>query len=475
MSSRSSIRAGLRPLLLAAWLSSALSGVLPVPLHAAKPGAAKGSAADSAPQAIAALELQLIAEGLTAPVELLDPADGSGRRFIVQQDGLVRVLRADGKLDAEPLLDLRPRMLALEKNFEERGLLGFALHPEFRRNGRVFASYSAPLRGGAPANWNYTRRVSEFSTPAGDLSRIDPDSERVLIELDWPSRKHNGGGLAFGPDGMLYIGFGDSGASHGIGKQVRWEAFNVPAEGLSWDKLAQDTESLFGKVLRIDVDRGFPGYAIPPGNPFAKDGGRREIWAWGFRNPYRIAFDRDDGSFYVTAIAETLWEAAYRVAAPGNFGWPLMEGTHCVDRLAPRQPPTSCARHDTVGRPLQMPVLEYPNMQASHPQTKLGIKGVGTAITGARIYRGKEIPALSGKLVFTDWSSDFRKASGQVFIADPGKSSAGLWPYRRVMQIDSRIIGLTEDRLGEMYLLTNETFGPYSNTGKVYRIRAASR
>jgi len=416
------------------------------------------------------LALELVADGLTAPVEFVEPADGSGRRLIVQQDGVVRVLQRDGRLAPEPFLDLRPAMLKLEQDFEERGLLGFALHPEFRRNGRVFVSYSAPLRAGAPRNWNHTRRISEFSTPAGDLSHIDPASERVLLELDWPSRKHNGGGLAFGPDGLLYIGLGDSGASHGIGKQVRWQAFDVPAEALTWDNLAQDTESLYGKVLRIDVDRGFPGYAIPAGNPFAKGGGRPEIWAWGFRNPYRIAFDREDGSFYVTAVAETLWEAAYRVEGPGNFGWPLMEGTHCVDRLKPRQPPQSCPSRDASGRPILMPVLEYPNMQASHPDTKLGIRGVGTAITGARIYRGKDIAELRGKLLFTDWSADFRKPSGQVFVAQPGGTKGKPWPYRRLQVIDSRIIGLAEDRGGELYLLTNETFGPYGSTGKVFRV-----
>jgi glucose/arabinose dehydrogenase len=149
------------------------------------------------------LALQLLADGLTAPIHLEEPADGSGRRFIVQQDGLVRVLGADGKLAPEPFLDLRSRLLALEQGFEERGLLGFALHPQFARNGRVFATYSAPLRPGAPAAWNHTRRVAEFSAKPGDLSRVDAASERVLLELDWPSRKHNGGGLAFGPDGFL--------------------------------------------------------------------------------------------------------------------------------------------------------------------------------------------------------------------------------------------------------------------------------
>lgn len=419
------------------------------------------------------LALELVADGLTAPIHLEQPDDGSGRTLIVQQDGVVRVLGADGKLQAEPFLDLRPRMLRLEEGFEERGLLGFTLHPQFARNGRVFATYSAPLRASAPQAWNHTRRISEFSAKPGDLSRIDAASERILLEIDWPSRKHNGGGLAFGPDGYLYIGVGDGGVSHGIGPKVLWEAFDVPAEALVWDALAQDRESLFGKILRIDVDRGFPGYAIPQDNPFAGKPGRDEIWAWGFRNPYRIAFDRNgSGDFYVTAVAETLWEAAYRVAGPGNFGWPLMEATHCVDRLKPRQPPASCADRDAHGDRLELPVMEYPNMQASHPETKLGIAGVGTAITGARMYRGKAMPALAGKLVVSDWSAAFKQPSGQLFVARPGGKPGALWPYSRALQLDSRVVGLAEDRAGELFVLTNETFGPYGNTGKVLRLVA---
>ena len=142
------------------------------------------------------LALELVAEGLTAPIHLEQPDDGSGRTLIVQQDGVVRVLGADGTLQVEPFLDLRPRMLPLEEGFEERGLLGFTLHPLFGRNGRVFATYSAPLRASAPQAWNHTRRISEFSAKPGDLSRIDAASERILMEIDWPSRKHNGGGLA---------------------------------------------------------------------------------------------------------------------------------------------------------------------------------------------------------------------------------------------------------------------------------------
>lgn len=251
-----------------------------------------------------------------------------------------------------------------------------------------------------------------------------------------------------------------------------WEAFDVPAEALTWDGLAQDRHSLFGKLLRLDVDRGFPGYAVPASNPFVGKHGRSEIWAWGFRNPYRIAFDpAGDGSFFVTAVAETLWEAAYHVRGPGNFGWPLREGTHCVDRVAPRRPPVQCADRDGEGTPLEMPIVEYPNMQASHPDTALGVRGERTAITGVRVYRGQAIPGLAGKLLFTDWSESFMQPSGQLFIATPAGVPGALWKHVRALSVNSRIVGLAEDRVGEILVLTNETFGPYGETGKVFRLR----
>jgi glucose/arabinose dehydrogenase len=125
-----------------------------------------------------------------------------------------------------------------------------------------------------------------------------------------------------------------------------------------------------------------------------------------------------------------------------------------------------------LGSRIVHPVLEYPNMQASHPETKLGVAGVGTAITGARMYRGSAIAALAGKLVVTDWSAAFKQPSGQIFIADPSADRGQLWPYRSALQIDSRIIGLAEDRAGEIYVLTNETLGPYGATGKVLRLVA---
>jgi len=416
--------------------------------------------------------LKLLASELTAPIHLEELPDGSGRMLIVQQDGLVKVMLSDGQIQAEPFLDLRSRMLPIANDFEERGLLGFALHPQFSKNGRFFVSYSAPLRASAPQNWNYTRHVAEFTTKPGSVTTVDLNTERILIALDWPSRKHNGGALAFGPDGMLFIGLGDSGASHGIGKSVIWEAFNVPAEALHWDKMAQDKQSLYGKILRIDIDHGFPSYAIPKGNPFNITQGRPEIWAWGFRNPYRISFDSNgNGDLYVTAIAETLWEAAYRVRRPGNFGWPLIEGSHCVDRLMPRKPPVQCVRQGVDGETLELPVVEYANMQVNHPDSsQLNTQGVGTALTGVRIYRGKQLPKLQGKLLIADWSASFKQASGQLFVATPNTPKDKLWALEKLIQLDSRIISLAEDRSGEIYVLTHEGMGPFGNTGKVYRL-----
>ena len=383
-------------------------------------------------------------------------------------------------VSATPLLDLRPHLLELKNDFEERGLLGFALHPEFASNGRLYVSYAAPLREEAPAGWNYTRRISELTLAPGE-EQVNLGTERPLIELDWPSRKHNGGGLAFGPDGFLYIGLGDGGGAHGVGPDVIWSAFDVPADQLYWDRLAQDTGSLFGSILRIDVDGGFPGYGIPEDNPFVGRAGRDEIYAFGFRNPYRIAFDRNgSGDLLATAIAETLWEAIYLIDRPGNYGWPIREGTHCVDRTAPREPPADCPRHGPDGSPIQWPIVEYPNMQVMHPDTKIDAAGVGnatgigTAVVGGRIYRGEALPELQGKLIFADWSAAFEQPSGQLFVATPPPRWRDLWSFEKLLDLDTRVISVAEDADGELYILTSDEFGPFGETGKVFKLTPSS-
>jgi len=417
----------------------------------------------------AAPEARLIVDNLVAPIDLLTIPDDSGRRLILDQSGEIHLLGTDDKILDAPFLNLSDRMLPIREDFEERGLLGMAIHPNFRINGRFFVTYTAPLANDAPANWGHTRIVSEFTIDSDNPDRLDAGTERVLIRQHWPSRKHNGGALAFGPDGYLYIGFGDGGGIHGVGPETLNDAYNVPQNRLWWDSTAQDLQSFYGKILRIDVDRGMPGYAIPADNPFVDSAGKDEIYAWGFRNPYRLSFDSDGSStFYITAVAETLWEAIYQVNAPGNYGWPLKESTHCFDRTRPLDPPETCAVEDKklTDEPIIEPVVEYPNMSVHRKGSTVRVAGVGTAVVGAVVLRGTEFGELADHLLIADWSIDFQKPSGQLFTASEAKE--GLWKMEKISQLESRIIALIRDSDQRVYVMTNDNFGPYGNSGKIY-------
>ena len=176
------------------------------------------------------------------------------------------------------------------------------------------------------------------------------------------------------------------------------------------------------------------------------------------------------GAMLATAVAETLWEAVYLVDGPGNFGWPVREGFHCVDRLAPRDPPADCPRMDAQGYRMQDPVVEYPNMQVMHPDTRVEAEGVGTAVTGARIYRGGAIPGWQGRMVISDWSFDFQQPSGQIFTAAPAREFGAPWVLEKQLEVPGRVVGLAADAAGEILVLTNDNFGPFGETGKVYRL-----
>ncbi len=416
------------------------------------------------------LVLERVAEGLIAPIDIASLPGQPGSRLILDQAGLIHLLNGDGQLAEKPFLDIRDRLRELEQGFEERGLLGMAIHPDYATGGRVFVTYTARLADDAPRGWNYTRIVSEFTVSADDASALNPDSERVLLRQHWPSRKHNGGALAFGPDGYLYIGFGDGGGIHGVGEEVLYDAYSVPPTHLMWDGFAQDLQTLYGKVLRIDVDHGYPGYAIPPDNPWVGKRGRDEIYAFGFRNPYRISFDPNaSGDFFLTAVAETLWESVYRVDRPGNYGWPLREASHCFDRQTPLVPPPACEAIQSADAefPIIYPVVEYPNMSVHREGVGVNAIGLGTAVVGAIMYRGDGLMGVRDRLVFADWSLDFQKPSGQLFVATPAADT--LWTFEKIGQFDTRIVALIQDR-DDVFVLTNENFGPYGATGKVFRL-----
>jgi glucose/arabinose dehydrogenase len=417
--------------------------------------------------------LQLVADGFTSPVALVEAPDGSGRLFVVDQAGVIRIITAAGNLLPQPFLDLRSRIVSLMPAFDERGVLGLAFHPGYADNGRFFVYYSAPLRPGAPAGYNHTARVSEFRVSAADANRADPASERVVLEIDKPQFNHNGGTLLFGPrDGYLYMSIGDGGGADdvGLGHVEDWYAANAGGNG-------QDIQqNLLGNILRIDVDRGAP-YAVPADNPFAGtpgcSDGCDEIWAYGFRNPYRMSFDLGGArDLFVGDAGQELWEEVSIAVKGGNFGWNVKEGTHCFSTDNPDESPPECPdtvgpSHPRAGDPLINPVIEY----ANHHQPG----GLGATVIGGHVYRGAALPQFSGRYVFGDWSREFEEPDGSLFMAMPRKK--GLWHMEQLRiatsptgRVGHYVLGFGQDLAGEMYVLTTDQTGPAGMTGKVYKL-----
>ena len=244
--------------------------------------------------------------------------------------GQIYVIDGSGQLLDTPLLDISGRLVELSQNYDERGLLGMALHPNFAENGRFFVYYSAPLRDEAPEGWNNTTHLSEFTISSDNMNQANADSERVLMRFDQPQFNHEGGDIAFGSDGMLYVPLGDGGGADDVG--------TGHTEGLG---NGQDLSKLLGKILRIDVDSGDP-YAIPEDNPFVGDENvPGEIWAYGFRNPWRISYD-DEYGWFVADLGQNVWEEVNIVSGGNNYGWNIMEASHCFSTETPDHNPLDC-------------------------------------------------------------------------------------------------------------------------------------
>jgi glucose/arabinose dehydrogenase len=265
--------------------------------------------------------LELVADGFTSPLTLVTARDKTQRLFVVDQVGSVWIVESGVKLPT-PFLDLTGKVIPVDPNFDERGLLGLAFHPQYRNNGRFFVYYSVPLRPGAPEGYDHTGRIAEFHVSATDPNQADLASERILLEWDHPQFNHNGGTAAFGPDGYLYISIGDGGGGNDVdlGHVEDWYAFNAGGNG-------QDvTQNLLGNLLRIDVDNGDP-YGIPADNPFVGRDGLDEIYAYGLRNPYRFSFDMGGENALILGDAgQVLWEEVNVITKGGNYGWNVKGG-----------------------------------------------------------------------------------------------------------------------------------------------------
>lgn len=412
--------------------------------------------------------LKLITEGIGAPMALAAFADGSGRMLLAEQNGVIHLLDRDGKRGEQLFLDLRPKMVAINKGMEERGLLGLALHPQFSSNRKFYVVYSAPLRTNAPPKWDHAERLSEFKAGA-DFASADPASERVILEIDEPDWNHNSGRIAFGPDGFLYMSVGDGGAFNDVGDVARGRGH--PPEGFG-----QRLDTMLGKVLRLDVDRGNP-YGIPKDNPHA-DGkkGLPEIFAYGLRNPWGMSFDRGGKHDLILAdVGQDRWEEINVIVNGGNYGWRLREGFDGFDPNAPRSAPTNAVTVGADGKPFVDPVLTYKTLRGRGTDSN----AFGVTVTGGYVYRGKAMPALVGKYIFADWSRSMAIPDGTLLVATipPGNASGARWTVEPLAlkefpngRIKSYIWALGEDAEGELYVLANGMNSAFGTKGKVFKL-----
>ncbi len=353
---------------------------------------------------IPAIGLDPVAQGLREPVHLATADDASGRLFVVEQAGTIRIIE-NGRVLPEPFLDIRDRV----ESGGEKGLLSVAFHPRYAQNGLFYVDYTTRREGTLYTHVARFQRVS--------AQRADAWSETVLLEIEQPFSNHNGGQLAFGADGYLYIGMGDGGSA------------NDP------HRHGQNPATLLGKLLRIDVNAA-RGYAIPPDNPFAGQAGRRgEIWAYGLRNPWRFSFDAHNGDLYLADVGQDRWEEIDIVEKGGNYGWNVMEGGHCTPGVN-----RNCA---TQG--LKRPLFEY-----AHP--------AGFSITGGFVYRGRAVAGLCGTYLYADYVT--RKLWG--LRHDGGRVTV----QRLLLHTEHAISSFGQDAALELYILDHRA-------GKVLKIVAA--
>ncbi len=342
------------------------------------------------------------------PIVLTHAGDGSNRVFVATEQGVIHVFPNDQKAErTQVFLDIQDRVF-YDDNQNEEGFLGLAFHPKYKDNGEFFVFYTVKKP-------KLTNVLSRFRVSKDDPNRADPASEEELLRITSKYWNHDGGTLCFGPDGYLYVAIGDGGLA------------NDP------DKHGQDLGTIFGKVLRLDVDHKDKDkpYAIPKDNPFVgKAGARPEIWAYGLRNPWRMAFDRKTGKLWTSDVGQNLYEEIDILTAGGNYGWSVREGLH------PFGAEGSGPRKDLID-----PIWEY------HHDT-------GKSLTGGTVYRGKRLPELEGYYLYADyvipriWALRYDDEKGRVVANRP------------IRDPNLPVMSFGEDEAGEVYFMT------YSATGK---------
>lgn len=340
--------------------------------------------------------------GFSLPVGVATAGDSSGRLFVIEQAGVIKTVR-NNALQPSPLLDISDRVTCCV----ERGLLGLAFPPGEGTKDHFYVAYTASENRGRDASAQLVSRVSRFTMNA-DGQTADPGSEQIILTYDQPFANHNGGHLAFGPDGYLYVGTGDGGS------------------GGDPDNHAQSLDDILGKMLRIDVEGGGANaYTVPADNPFVgQTGVLPEIWAYGLRNPWRYSFDRLTGDLYIADVGQNAWEEIdFQPASSAggeNYGWRIMEGNHCYN-------PDPC---DDQG--LTRPIWDYSHSNGDH------------SVTGGYVYRGAAFPGMQGIYLYGDFES------GRLWGL---RQNAGVWENKLLLSTERNISSFGEDDDGEIWLV----------------------
>ena len=335
------------------------------------------------------------------PIVLTHAGDGSGRIFMATQRGVIHMIRkTEEEQTSQVFLDLRDRVSYKDRENEE-GLLGLAFHPKFKQTGRIYAYYTSSK---AP----HTSVVSSFQVSKKNPNQVDPDSELEILRIPQPFWNHNGGTIAFGPDGYLYVGLGDGGAAndpHGNG---------------------QNLQTWLGSILRIDIDKrtSSSNYSVPSDNPFVGvKGARKEIYAFGLRNVWRIAFDRANGDLWAGDVGQNSWEEIHLIRSGGNYGWNLREGTHPFGK---KLTPSNVK--------VESPIWEYDHT-------------VGKSITGGVVYRGKKFPELSGCYLYADY------VTGKLWALKYDRKANKVTGNLSIPSSPLPVISFGEDEDGEAYFM----------------------
>ncbi|TWU42899.1 PQQ-dependent sugar dehydrogenase [Novipirellula artificiosorum] len=342
-------------------------------------------------------------------IELTYAKDDSNRLFAVSQIGAIWTFQnTPDVVESELFLDLRGKVHDWKRpGANEQGLLGLAMHPQYKSNGKFYVYYSHPSESKSI--------LSCFHVSKDDPNRADPNSEQILMQIDQPFQNHNGGSIEFGPDGYLYVGLGDGGYR------------NDPLQA------GQDLSKILGKILRIDVDQASDAkpYGIPLDNPFVNVAdAQSEIYAFGLRNPWRIAFDPSTGRLWTGDVGQELWEEIDVIEKGGNYGWSSREGTHPFGNRVVR----------SEGSDPITPVWEYDH-------------AIGKSVTGGRVYRGQRVPALSGKYLYADY------VTGSIWALSYDPQTGKATRNEQVVPDSMPVLAFGQDPSGEVYSLTNSVRG----------------